>query len=618
MSSQLRWVLVFTVCVLMLNLGEARASFPGVPGIPGLPSVNQAAKDVVSKELVKQMGDEFNLDQPLRLSSAAEYPTTPTLPGGAFRPVSQDVVKSLFAHSHDGRVGLPAGDYVVSVFAYCMMAHVHVPMRNKFRLTPIQGKWADIASALFARTAYSNDPEDVQVLTWAMLAGMKYSELSPRSQHLVDTVLPDFKSRMQTSFYEELQRRWAQVSANVPGVPSFDSALGQMGDVGKAIIAVRDMRNELIANADNYDQTMIDFANIGVGRIPSEPAPTPWSIVHPGVYARLLIRAGYLSPGALEIRVTPQAVASQGVRVAARGRRAGGRAVAAGIGDTFNFGSTGSAGFPGSAVQALGWNPQPQNPPGPLPGGGPPPPPQPPGGQTPSPGGPTPGNGNSPSPPSPTPEPGGGGGGGGGGGSGGSGGSSGDDPGDASSSCDPPDNMFGVDKGKLISDSPAGMNVGRGKGHGLVCLLLRPFIVLGPLGWPTRGNGEVDYGSVGYSLFGHPEPTHVVIAVRYTYATSWNQYHGYVKKHVTAIIDYGGVSPFCPELVQTLQGNGKQQIAGWLSGAELENRLCITGMQGQSVHITAWVADGDNPLLQSQAREVDPNNFLYADSQGHM
>jgi len=149
-----RFTSLATVFVLILCLGPARAGFPPLPGVPGVPSVNQAAKAIVSKELVKQMGDEFNLEQPLRLSADAEYPTSASLPGASFHPVNQHVVAELYAHAHDGHVRFPAGDYAISVFTYCKMAHVHVLTRNKFRLTPIQGKWADIASALFARTSY--------------------------------------------------------------------------------------------------------------------------------------------------------------------------------------------------------------------------------------------------------------------------------------------------------------------------------------------------------------------------------------------------------------------------------------------------------------------------------
>jgi hypothetical protein len=601
--------------ILALTLGPARAGLPGIPGVPGVPSVNQAAKDVVSKELVKKMGDEFFLQQPLRLSADAEYPIVATLPGGQFRPVSQDVVKNLYARSHDGHVLFPAGDYAISVFNYCMLAHVHVPTRNKFRLTPIQGQWADIASALFARTSYGYNPHDVQILTWSLLAGMKYQELSPASRHLVDTVLPEFKSRMQESFYEKLQRYWGQISSNVPGVPSFDAALGQMGDVGKAIIQVRDIRNELIANAADYDSIMRDFATIGVARVPGDLAPTPWSIVKPGVYARMLDKGGYLNPGVLEIRVTRQAVSANGVQLASLDNRALPHAVAIGFGGT-DLGSTGWAGYPGGAVQALGWNPKPGDDPGVPPGGNAPNPGSGPNGDNGSPNpGQAPNNGNSPNP-GQSPDDNGGGGGGNNGGQNGNSSNSNDDNGDASSSCDPPDNVFGVDKGLLVSDSSGGMNIGRGKGHGWVCLLLRPFISLAPLGWPARPGGQVDDGSASYSLFGHAQPGHVVIVAHYTYATTSTITQLYVKKHITAIIDYGSVSPFCPELTQTLAGNGPKN--GWLSGAELENRLCIAGMQGQAIHINAWVVDGDFTGSQAQAHQVDPSNFLYEDQWGHM
>ncbi len=615
MKLLLRFASFAVVLTLVLALGPARAGLPGIPGIPSIPSVHQAAKDLVSKQLVKQMGDEFNLEQPLRLSAAAEYPITATLPGGPFRPVSQNVVKRLYAHSHDGRVHFPVGDYAISVFNYCMLAHEHVPTRNKFRLTPIQGRWADIASALFARTSYGYNPHDVQILTWSLLAGMKYQELSPASRHLVDAVLPDFKSRMQESFYEKLQRYWTQISSKVPGIPSFDAALGQMGDVGKSIVELRNIRNELISSAADYDAIMRNFATIGLARVPGDIAPTPWSIIKPGVYARMLDKGGYLNPGLLEIRVTREAVSQRSIQVASLGSRGFRNIIAAGMGD--DLGTTGSAGYPGGAVQALGWNPKPGDDPGTgSPGGGAPNPGSAPGGNN---GGPNPGqapnNGGTPNP-GESPGDGGGGGGGNNGGNNPNNPNPNNDDGDSSSPCDPPDNVFGVDKGKLISDSPGGMDIGRGGGHGIVCLLLRPFVSLAPLGWPSRPGGQVDDGAASFSLFGHGQPGHVVIIAHYTYATTSTPTQLYAKKHVTAILDYGNVTAFCPDLTQTLAGNGPK--GGWLSGAELENRLCITGMKGQAIHVNAWVVDGDFAGSQAQARQVDPNNFLYQDSSGTM
>jgi hypothetical protein len=623
MGKRARFVAIAAVCGLLLAIGPARArssGLPGIPGVPPIPTVKQATTGLISRELVKQMGDVFFADQPLRTSADAEFPITPTLPGHPFNPVSQTVVQRLFAKAHDGTVDFPPGDYSIRVMAYCMLAHVHPPARSKFRLTPIQGRWADIATALFARTGEGYDKHDVQILTWSMLAGMKYSELPLRAQRLVDKALPDFKSRMQSSFLDDLQQKWQQISGKIPGAPSFDQALSQLGPVGKEIEEVRAIRDEIVANATNFDQISAEFANIDVPRVPADLAPTPWSILKPGVYARLIDRGGYLNPAVFEIRVTPQAITARRDSIGARAGRRGkdGGDVASLLPDFWPFDPGGDAGYPGSASQALGMGPEPGSAPGSgAPGGGPPSPGSGPGsGGAPNPGPAPGGNGGQPNPGGTPGDGGGGGGGSGGNNNGGSGGSGGNnDDGDANSPCDPPGNVFGIDKGLLQSDSIAGLSVGKGKGNGVVCLLLRPIVSMPTLGWPDRGSGEVDDGSIGYSFFGHHESGHVVVTARYTYATISTLNQLYVKKDVTVVIDYSPVSTFCPEVNQTLKGNG--QGGGWLSGPELENRMCIAGLKGATLHVTAWAVDGLFAGIQSQAHEIDLSDVLYEDAWNH-
>jgi len=214
---------------------------------------------------------------------------------------------------------------------------------------------------------------------------------------------------------------------------------------------------------------------------------------------------------------------------------------------------------------------------------------------------------------------------GGGGSSGSSGGSSGgaqngaEYPGndfDTGTPCDPPGNVFGVDNGVVVAMGSNALTLGKGSGHGIVCLLLRPFVALGPLGWPDRGTGEIDYGHVEFGLPGHPQPGHLVLLAHYTYATTSTITQLYLKRHVTAVIDYGDVTVYCPELTATLALHGDPSDPNWLSGAELENRLCITGMAGQTMQVKAWVVDGDavGPTLN---HPVDPQTFLYADMWGH-
>jgi hypothetical protein len=122
------------------------------------------------------------------------------------------------------------------------------------------------------------------------------------------------------------------------------------------------------------------------------------------------------------------------------------------------------------------------------------------------------------------------------------------------------------------------------------------------------------HGIFGGLFFGHPGG--LVITVHYTYATSWSNSQGYVKRDVTAVIDYTSVNWPCPEVEQTLGGNPNPG-SGWLSGPELENRDCIAGLAGGAMHVTAWVVDGEFAGIQSQAREIDPSDVLYQDGWSH-
>src|SRR5271165_3366166 len=128
MGQRARFVSIAAICGMMVAIGAARAGgsdFPGIPGVPAIPNVKQATSGLVSHELVKEMGDAFFADQPLRTSADAEFPITPSLPGRPFRPASQALVQRLFAKANDGVVDFPAGDYSIRVMAYCMLAHVH-------------------------------------------------------------------------------------------------------------------------------------------------------------------------------------------------------------------------------------------------------------------------------------------------------------------------------------------------------------------------------------------------------------------------------------------------------------------------------------------------------------
>ncbi|MBV8172384.1 MAG: hypothetical protein JO219_10695 [Candidatus Eremiobacteraeota bacterium] len=617
-------IVAFLTCVLLAG-GEKSYGLPSLPGVPSVPNPGQAAKGIVSNELLKQFGTWFNMNRPVYVSGNDVLSTVATLPGGPFHPASQAVVQTLFQHARSGVLQLPAGDYNVAVVTYCMGHNNQGPWRNKFLLSPLRGAWSDVAVALNYRAYGSRfTPPQVQMLSWSLQAGMAYDEMSPTSRQIVDTLLPEYKGRLQEDFYDRARDEWNSISSKVPGAPNFENALGQLGDVGKSIVELREARDQIVANANDFNALVAQFSHLGNVRPQDAIGATPWSVIHPGVYARLRTKGTLLTPGVVQIRVTAQAAARASEVASTQLHGLGGQ-----LAFDFGFPFTNWAGFFNGFTQPLSWTPEPGNAPDPGQSDGGPDGGQPngwtfyggswhrSGGNGGSNQGSNNGNNNND-------DSGGGGGGSNQGSTAPNGGNSNNDQDDDSSyPCDPPGNVFGVEKGALLSSGSSAMSIGRGKGHGVVCLLLRPFVPMAALGWPDRGTGQVDDGSVGYNLPGASGPGNLVVLAHYTYATTSTITQPYVKKRVTAVIEYSDVSGFCPELNQALQLHPVmvqlgQPISNWLSGAELENRMCIAGMLGTAIQVHTWVVDGDTINQFSLNHPVDPQNFLYQDAWNHM
>jgi len=186
--------------------------------------------------------------------------------------------------------------------------------------------------------------------------------------------------------------------------------------------------------------------------------------------------------------------------------------------------------------------------------------------------------------------------------------------------CDPPGNVFGVANGVVLSSTPTSLTIGRGTGNGTVCLLLRPYVDIAALGLGT-GNYGVNSGNASYNMLGKSEPGHVIIYARYSAPFVPLIPRGpQPPSTITAILDYGGVGPFCSDLMHTM-GKGppfSPNPVNWLSGASLENRLCITSMVGSQITVHAWVMDAAQPGPTTHTTAVDPQLFLYNDAWGHM
>ena len=325
-------VVLSAFALLAIFAGAKRADGLPVPGVPNPPGVN--TQQIAIQAAAKQLTPWVDANQPVIRDWNSLFPTIAVLPGKPFSPFTnpktlqqlyQDFGNQLL-HSTTGSVMLPPGDYAFSTTVFCTswyQGDIHrgyAGHRGLWLLSPLRGSRADVLAAMYARAGARGVPfGDVQTLSWALQAGMKYDQFPARSKQLVDRLIPDFKSRLMNSFPEQVQDQWNQIARTIPNVPSFDSAIGSTGAVGQTVLDMRSVSDVIVANADNFDAMSHALAPPGGGSDDPNAGDPPWSIVRDGVYERL-ITLGYLGSSAtLQVRVTPPASSVRppgGVRVA--------------------------------------------------------------------------------------------------------------------------------------------------------------------------------------------------------------------------------------------------------------------------------------------------------------
>jgi hypothetical protein len=304
--------------------------FP-IPGVPGVPGVNP--RDAAIKVAARQFTPWVAANQPIIRDWSAVYPTVTTLPGPAFSPNKDPgkfasalaYFKGALTNYNGGEVDLPQGDYAFKVRVYCTSwyaGNIHrgyAGHKALWLLGPIKGSRADILQTTYARASLKGLPfSDVQTLSWALQAGMRYDQFPARQQQMVNQLIPDLKNLILGSFEDQAKAEWNRIAGTVPNVPSFDSALSSMGSAGQTIVDMNGARDQIIANAENFDAMRHALAPPG-GADDSNAGDPPWSIVAPGLYERL-ITEGYLgSTGMLQVRVTAAASTDLSSRLLAFG-----------------------------------------------------------------------------------------------------------------------------------------------------------------------------------------------------------------------------------------------------------------------------------------------------------
>jgi hypothetical protein len=284
-----------------------KISFPFPIKIPR-GSIPKVIKHFAIQEVAQQLARTLGAESPVRIDPKDTYPTVAELPGSTFVPASDSQQKIVAALKLNPQTpSLPPGDYSIAVHVFCMKHSAGPPDRSvTFLLAPFKGKQAQTIAALNSRFARQGiDRSTIQNLSWAIQAGLKYDELTATQQEIVDRLIPEYKSRLSKSFWEEIEQTWSTVARPL-GAPSLESTLSRLGAVGEVLNTYREARSAIIRYGDDYTTLERIFLQTtqsirGNSQIPRGT----WSKIGDRVYARLL-PTSLSTPGRFDIRVLPE------------------------------------------------------------------------------------------------------------------------------------------------------------------------------------------------------------------------------------------------------------------------------------------------------------------------
>lgn len=251
---------------------------------------------VAKQQLRKLLADEI----PISNSEHKFYSNVQTLPGGTFSPRPLN----LSALALDSPIS--PGDYEVPAYYYCTRAFTFNGRGNRFRLARLNGRMADVLSALYTRASYDKtiSRNDVQVLSWSIQNGIAYSELSSQKQALVNQLIPEYKSKMEKGLVDRLTTGWNNVSRISGGrIPSLTQSLGSLGVVGEITQSALNARQSILNSRYSYSRLVEQFVPQRDVFLSGGTEATPWSQVRDNTYIRFIAPRGALNEGTVQVRI---------------------------------------------------------------------------------------------------------------------------------------------------------------------------------------------------------------------------------------------------------------------------------------------------------------------------
>jgi hypothetical protein len=258
--------------------------------------VNPLLDNVVKDKIRSLLADEI----PINGSKHNFYKNLSTLPGNTFKP------STLYLTALSPNRQIPAGDYQIPVHFYCTGIYTFNGRGNRFALAQLNGRMADVLSALYTRASYQKQIpiSDIQSLAWSIQSGIAYNELSPGHKLLVTQLIPEYRDRMERGFIERLEGISGQVSQLSGGrIPNLHGILNQLGPVGDIAQTALRARQEILrtnfkaqALAERFSPQRDFFLEGGTNK-------TPWSQVQNSVYMRFIAPSGAMRDGVVDVRV---------------------------------------------------------------------------------------------------------------------------------------------------------------------------------------------------------------------------------------------------------------------------------------------------------------------------
>lgn len=307
------------------STGAAQSASRNVAQL-NLDNLSGTAKDFAVKQALAAFGKTIGAQLPIVVAPSDGYPTTPRPPGGPFAPSTPPNVAGPLRTSNDGTVALPPGDYSFPVSVFCMRATAGSPPAHRYLVAPLRGSAADIITALNSRIpSYAIDHHVLQVLSWDIQAGLPYGAMGRDQRAAVDSIIPEYRTRLSGDVYEQLRSEYERTARNVPGMPSFESALQRLGPAGAEVVTMQNIRQQLAQPPPTFAQLARSLVpELPAGSVPKTFGETPWSRYSDRVFVRFVTDGNYATPGTYQVRVLTASQTARAALVFARFTRPSG------------------------------------------------------------------------------------------------------------------------------------------------------------------------------------------------------------------------------------------------------------------------------------------------------